>query len=298
MINVKEFNEKYEFLITGATYVGLPKPNSVLFIGKKLEALIHNLNQAYHCLVFIDKEMIVPEIYKEHNCIVISDNPPKDYALVANRIWQERQKKNQLREYTFTSQGYWIGDNVILESNVSIQPGCFIDHDVVLGTDTIVLSGARISNAKIGQGCLIKQNAVIGGMGFTMSTDEDNHRIRIPSLGKVSIGNSVEIGSFSTICCGTGNDTVIFDYVKIDDHVHIGHDITVNQNVEIAAGAILGGYSVIGENCFIGLNTTVKNRIKIAEGSYLGMGSVVTQDIGMNNSTVFGNPARVLRSPN
>jgi UDP-3-O-[3-hydroxymyristoyl] glucosamine N-acyltransferase len=292
MINAKEFDKKYDFFITGATYVESPKPNSVLFITKKLEVLIQNLRQAYHCLVFIDNDMAVPEIYKEHNCIVTSDNPPKDYALVANRIWQERQLKNQVREYSFTSQGYWIGDNVILGSGVTIQPGCFIDHDVELGPDTIVLSGARISNAKIGQDCIIKQNAVIGGMGFIMAKDEYNHISRIPSLGRVILGNQVEIGSFTTVCCGTGNDTILFDRVKLDDHVHIGHDVIVNNDTEITAGVIVGGYCKIGSSSFIGINAALRNRISLGKNITVGMGAVVTKSFG-DGVTVIGNPAKL-----
>lgn len=203
---------------------------------------------------------------------------------------------NKKRTHALAKEGYWYGENVQIGKDVIIQPGSFIDHDVSIGDGSTILSGARISNATLGSNCIIKQNAVIGGYGFTITNDEFGNRMRIPSLGKVLIGDTVEIGSFSTVCCGSGNDTVIGNYVKIDDHVHIGHDIRIGSNVEITAGSIIGGYCLIKENCFIGLNATTKNRIVIGENTVIGMGSVVTQNVD-DNMTVFGNPARILRAP-
>lgn len=295
-MNVKQFNPKYDFEILGATYIESPKSNCILFVGKKIASHIVHLEQAYQCLVFVEEGVEIPDHFGKDNCIKFSPNPSRDYAMAARMIWEERQDSNKYRTHNLAKDGYWYGENVQIGKDVLIQPGAFIDHDVIIGDGTSILSGARISNSTLGSGCIIKQNAVVGGYGFTIANDDSGNRMRIPSLGKVCIGDSVEIGSFSTVCCGTGNDTILGNYVKIDDHVHIGHDIKIESNVEIAAGSIIGGYCLIKENCFIGLNATTKNRIVIGKNTVIGMGSVVTQNVD-DNLTVFGNPARIIRVP-
>jgi len=291
-MNVKQFNPAYDFEIFGATYIESPKPNSVLFVGKKIAAHIVHLEQAQQCLIFVEEGVEVPEHFGKANCIKFSPNPSRDYAMTARMIWEERQGSNKNRTYNLTKEGYWYGENVQIGKDVLIQPGAFIDHDVIIGDGTSILSGARISNATLGSGCIIKQNAVVGGYGFVMSRDEKNQIIRIPSLGGVVLGAEVEVGSFTTICCGTGNDTILEDRVKLDDHVHIGHDVHIAHDTEVTAGVIVGGYCRIGENSFIGINASLRNRISIGMNVFVGMGAVVTKSF-KDGVTIIGNPARI-----
>lgn len=291
MLNASQFCKKYDFPIIGATYIGNPQSNSVMFVGKKLELLLTNLAKINNCLVFVDNDIQISDESRNTHCIIASDNPSREYAKVADMIWKERQQSNGKRKYTLTPEGYWVGENVTFGNNITIQPGCLIDHDVVIGEDTMILSGARIANAKLGKQCIIKQNAVIGGFGFVMSKDDTGNTIRIPSLGKAILGDEVEIGSFTTVCCGTGNDTFLADRVKIDDHVHIGHDVKVGQDTELTAGVIVGGYCEIGEHCFIGINSSLRNRIVLDTNTFVGMGAVVTKSF-YGGVTVLGNPAK------
>jgi len=292
-MNVKQFNPKYDFEILGATYIESPKPNSVLFVGKKIASHIVHLEKAHQCLVFVEEGVDVPEHFQKDNCIKFSPNPSRDYAMTTKMIWEERQHVNIKRTYTLAMEGYWRGENVQIGKDVLIQPGAFIDHDVIIGDGTSILSGARISNTTLGSGCIIKQNAVVGGYGFVMSKDEENQIIRIPSLGDVVLGSEVEVGSFTTVCCGTGNDTILEERVKLDDHVHIGHDVHIAHDTEVTAGVIVGGYCRIGENCFIGINASLRNRISIGVNVFIGMGAVVTKSF-QDGVTIVGNPARIL----
>lgn len=291
-MNAKQFNPEYDFEIVGATYIESPQPNSVLFVGKKIASHIVHLEKAHQCLVFVEDGIDVPVQFQKDNCIKFSPNPSRDYAMTAKIIWEERQNICQRKIYTMAKAGYWLGENARIGKDVNIQPGAFIDHDVVIGDGATILSGARISNATLGSGCIIKQNAVVGGYGFVMSRDEMNQIVRIPSLGCVVLGSEVEVGSFTTVCCGTGNDTILEDRVKLDDHVHIGHDVHIAHDTEVTAGVIVGGYCRIGENCFIGINSSLRNRISIGANVFVGMGAVVTKSF-QDGITIIGNPARI-----
>ena len=111
-----------------------------------------------------------------------------------------------------------------------IEPGCFIGHNVKIGDNARILYGSVIKNAVVGDNFLCNEYALIGANGFNMAEDLDGNKIRIPSLGYVIIGNNVEIGAYNNISCGSGGDTIIEDWVKIDAHVHLGHDVHLKKN--------------------------------------------------------------------
>lgn len=296
-MNVHSLNSAYDFEILGASYIGKPRTQTVMFVSYKIQSQLVNLKDVSSCLVFVDDQVKVDSELRASHCFMVSDNPSREYAKVVSQLWEKRHSIERLRKYRLVDEGYYIGENTSIAPGVEIQPGCFIDHDVVIGSGSRILSGARISNAILGNDCIVKQNAVIGGYGFVMSKDEQGNNIRIPSMGSVVIGDDVEIGSFTTVCRGTGNDTRINKHVKIDDHVHIGHDVTIDDNCEITAGSIIGGYCFLGKNSFVGINSTLRNRIMIGEKAIIGMGSVVTKSFSAG-VTIIGNPAHIMEKKN
>ena len=162
---------------------------------------------------------------------------------------------------------------------------------MIIGKNARIHSGAKIRNSKIGDNFIAGENCTVGTFGFTMAIDECGNRTRIPTLGMVYVGDDVEIGALSNISCGSGGNTVIDDHVKIDSLVYIGHDVHLSSNVEIPAGAIIGGFDELGKNVYIGINATLRNRIKIGQNAVIGMGAVVTKSVD-DNTTVIGNPAK------
>ena len=120
-----------------------------------------------------------------------------------------------------------------------------------------------------------------------MAKDENGKWIRIPSLGKVVIGDNVELGMNVVVACGTAGDTIIEDYVKMDALVYVGHDAYIKNNTEISSGAIIGGYVNIGEDCAIGFNAGIRNRLMIGDNSIVGMGSAVVKSVN-SGETVIG----------
>ena len=271
------------------SFIGDPISGSVMYVGKKLENMLDNLAGVTGCLVFVEESMSIPPGLEQKHQFVSTINPMLSYMKYAKKIADEILEQERYMKYRLTDGGYYVGENVSIGINVLIEPGVILGHNISIGNNTTVLAGAVVKNATIGENCQIKEYALIGGQAFTMVTDEENKIQRIPCLGDIVIENCVEIGSFATICRGQNSSTRICAYTKIDDHVHVGHDVVIEEKVLIAAGSVLGGYDHIGEGVYIGLNASVKQMVTIEKGSFISMGARVTKDVSATDG-VYGFP--------
>ncbi len=286
--NVSQIIPDYDFTITGVSFIGAPKDGSVLFVTKKVKNFLKNLASRKECLVFIQEGIDIPEDYKTNNCFVVSEDPQLDYARFALKLNQIEKKKDRNRKYTLTPEGYYLGENVKIGENAVIEPNCRIGHDVVIGDNAFIGFGSNIENAEIGDNFVCQGRSAIGVDAFFMA--EGENKFRIPSFGKVYIGNYVDISSNVTIERGFNSHTVIKDNTKIDSNVCIGHDDIIGENVVITSGASIAGLVTIGKNAYVGMNATVKQRLSIGDDAMIGMGSVVISNV-KNGISVFGNPA-------
>ncbi len=290
-IDVSRYSDIHSFNIIGVSYIGNPQSNTAMFVTKKVWHLIEKLHNVSKCLVFAESGLAVSESLMNSHCFVFSDNPQIEYARFTELLFEEEEKDNSQLEYESRENGIYISKTATIGINSLIEPGVIIGHGVIIGDNVHICSGAVIKNAVIGNNTIINECATIGSNGFTMAVDEQGNKMRIYSLGKVIIGNNVEIGAHDNVSRGSGGDTVIDDYVKIDALVHIGHDVHLHRNVEITAGAVLGGFVEAFEGCYIGINSVIRNRITLGKNCFIGMGSTVTKTVE-DGVTVVGNPAR------
>ena len=186
--------------------------------------------------------IVSPEYYGKLLCsYVISDNPRLDFA----RVLQEFFAPKAIPGNAETAR---VGHNVSLGKDVIIGDYSVIGNDVLIGDGTEIRNHVVIGdNTVIGKDCLIKSNTVIGEEGFGFERDELGVPIRIPHLGRVVIGNNVEIGASTVIARGTLDDTVIENNVKIDDQVFIAHNVFVGKCSIIIAESEISGSAHIGE---------------------------------------------------
>lgn len=147
----------------------------------------------------------------------------------------------------------------------------------------------------IGKNSIICDTAKLGNEGFGFEPDEDGKMVFFPHFKGVRIGDDVRIGSYVCIDRGNLRDTEISDGVKIDNLVHVAHNVRIGKNTLVVAGSVICGSVEIGESCFIGANSTIREHIKIGNGVTIGMGSVVTKDVP-DGETWAGNPARKLEN--
>ena len=290
-ISTKLYSSEHDFLIIGASYIGAPRSNTAMFVSRKVGQLTEALKNVEECLVFAESGLDVSDDILDKHCFVFSENPQEAYAKFTNVFFTEEEKENIAIGYDALPNGVFTGKNAVIGENAIIEPGVIIGPGVVIGKNARIYAGAVIKNAIIGDNVIINEKAVIGANGFTMANDEDGNKIRIYSLGKVVIGNNVEIGAHDNISRGSGGNTVIEDSVKIDALIHIGHDAHLHKNVEITAGAVVGGFVDAQEGAYIGINAVVRNRISLGVNSFVGMGATVTKSVA-DGITVVGNPAK------
>jgi UDP-3-O-[3-hydroxymyristoyl] glucosamine N-acyltransferase len=290
-INVSRYSDKHSFGITGASYIGAPRSNTAMFVSKKVGQLISALSGVKQCLVFAEEGLEVPDSILANHCFVFSDNPQGAYAAFTEAFFDEEETNHNRIGYTVTDNGAYISKTAKIGDNAVIEPGVVIGPGVIIGERARIYSGAVIKNAVIGDHAIINEKAVIGANGFTMANDENGNKIRIYSLGRVIIGDNVEIGTHDNISRGSGGDTVIEDNVKIDALIHIGHDVHLHKNVEITAGAVVGGFVDAKESAYIGINSVIRNRVTLGAHCFIGMGATVTKSVP-EGITVVGNPAK------
>ena len=291
--NVKEIDSQYDFEITGLSYIGDPVDGTCLFIGAKIARMLENLQSHTDCLVFIDASISVPEEYREKNCFVFTENPQKEYGLFSLKMRQAEEEERAGWRYRTTPEGYTIGENVTIGEGARIESGCLIDHNVRIGRNAVIGFGSVIRNAEIGDEFRCGEYCVIGTESFNLG-EAEGYSYRIPSFGKVLIGDHVDLGARVIMERGFNSDTVIGNNTKIDSDVNIGHDAVLKESVKITCGACLAGRVVVSEGAYIGMNATIRQRIVIGKGATVGMGASVMMNV-RDGVTMIGNPAKRLK---
>lgn len=186
----------------------------------------------------------------------------------------------------------YVGKNVSIGKNVMIYPQTYIGANVVIDDNTIIYAGAKIyKDTQIGKRCIIHAGAVIGSDGFGFAPQADGSFKKIPQLGYVEIGNDVEIGANCTIDRATMDKTVIGNGVKIDNLVHIAHNVHIDENTVMAAQAGIAGSTHIGKNCMLGGQAGLVGHLTIADGVKIQAQSGVGKSVKVPNTAIQGSPA-------
>ena len=183
-----------------------------------------------------------------------------------------------------------IGDNVTLDAGVVIGAGVIIESDCHVGAQTIMEPRVTcMSNVQMGQRCLIHTGAVLGSDGFGFA-QEAGHWIKIPQVGRVLIGDDVEIGANTTIDRGTIDDTVIEDGVKLDNLIQVAHNVHIGEHTAIAGCTGIAGSATIGRHCAIGGGVGITGHIEITDHVTISGMSFVSQSIRKPGSYSSGVP--------
>jgi UDP-3-O-[3-hydroxymyristoyl] glucosamine N-acyltransferase len=193
-------------------------------------------------------------------------------------------------EETYIGAFTYIGENVTVGKNVRIYPQSFIGNHVSIGDHCIIYPGVKIyDNTKIGNHCIIHAGAVIASDGFGFAPEGEVYR-KIPQIGIVEIEDDVEIGANATIDRATMGKTVIRKGVKLDNLVHIAHNVEVGENTVMAAQVGIAGSTKIGKHCMFGGQVGVSGHIEVSDNVQLGAQAGVPNSV-KSEAVLLGTPA-------
>lgn len=172
-----------------------------------------------------------------------------------------------------------IGPHARIGDRAVIGAGCQLGEGVDIGPDGFLYPGVMIyPGCQIGAHVILHAGAVIGSDGFGFAQDKGQW-IKVPQIGRVIIGDDVEIGANTTVDRGALDDTVIGSGVKIDNLVQIAHNVRIGENTAIAACAGIAGSAVIGKGCRIGGAAMIVGHLQIADGITISPGTMVTKSL-------------------
>jgi UDP-3-O-[3-hydroxymyristoyl] glucosamine N-acyltransferase len=185
-----------------------------------------------------------------------------------------------------------IGKRCTIGNDVYVGENAVIGNRVHIGEHSEIHPNVRIyDDVRIGKNAIIHSGAVIGGDGFGFERNENGKLERFPHKGSVIIADSVEIGANTCIDRGTLDDTVIESGTKIDNLVHVAHNVRIGKNCGIVAHSMIGGGTRIGDHSWIAPCACVRDGLEIGNRVLIGMGAVVTRDV-TDNTIVYGVPAK------
>ena len=228
--------------------------------------------------------------YCRTNALVMK-NPYLGFARVAQMLDKTPDAAHAVAETASVDNEASIGRQVsigpnavicrgaVIGDNVQIGPGCFIGENAQIGSGSKLWANVTVyHDCQIGSDCLVQSGAVIGSDGFGYANDA-GHWIKIPQLGRVIIGDEVEIGANTCIDRGALDDTVIGAGVIIDNLCQIAHNVEVGAHTAIAGCTVVAGSTVIGKHCTIAGMVGINGHMQIADGVVITGFSMVTKSI-------------------
>jgi len=192
-----------------------------------------------------------------------------------------------------------LGERVRVGNETTIGPGSVIGDDVAVGNHCRLDANVTVyAGTNLGDRVVVQAGAVLGSEGFGYVRDAQSGRYeQFPQVGRLVIEDDVEIGANSTVDRGALDETRIRSGTKIDNLVHVGHNVQIGENVVIAAQTGLSGSAVVEDNVIIGGQVGIADHVRIEEGAILGAQSgIPTKKVIRGKGVVFwGTPARPIR---
>lgn len=286
-------NKERNKLINSIKSLSQAGENDLSFLSNKKYLSDLKKTKAGVCIIPAD----LLEFEGAHPIFLKSKNPYFAYAKALDMFYHEPkqhvviEKSAHIHSTATIGNNTYIGHNVVISDNVFIGDHSFIASGTYIGQNVKIGNGARIdsnvsiSHSIIGDNVVILPGARIGQDGFGFATDKGIHK-KIYHIGRVIIGNDVEIGANSCIDRGSMNDTIIEDYCRIDNLVQIGHNAHIKKGAILVAQVGIAGSSVIGSYCALGGQVGVAGHINITDQVQIaGQGGVI-QDI--TSSGIYG----------
>lgn len=270
--------------VTNAKTITSADDNSIVWLKPNLKNSKELLQNTKAKIVICDKNT---EEKNHGKCIVKVENP----KLIFTRILK----------HFFVIQPEWgIHSSAIIHKDAVIEKQVYIGPQSVIGAATIgknsIIHGNCFiyDNVTIGSNVVIHAGTVIGADGFGYARNDSGQLELFPHIGGVIIEDNVEIGSNTSIDRGSLENTIIKTGAKIDNLVHIAHNVIVGKHSAVIANAMIGGSVKISDYAWIAPSAAVMNQLQIGKGTTIGLGAVLTKNVP-DNEVWTGSPARPLK---
>lgn len=222
---------------------------------------------------------------------LVVDDPHVSYARLANLLYPAQSpdfgvhpaavidKSVHIPDSVSIGPHCYIGPSVKLGENVSLGPGCVLESGVEIGEQSYLHANVTVRHdCVIGKQAVIHPGVIIGSDGFGQAND-NGIWVKIPQIGKVIIGDDVEIGANTTIDRGAIDDTIIGENVKLDNLIQVAHNVRIGAHTVIASSTAIAGSVQIGRHCMIAGAVAIAGHIEIADNVTITGMSLVTHTI-------------------
>lgn len=290
-----------DLMITGVNQIDKACDGDLTFMGQKKYHQFLATTAATCILVPSD----ISEHPKEEQAYILVIDPYRAYIALMNEIKEQSTLRVGYRHPSshidlsasiaptaYVSAGCFIGPNCHVGERVKLHPNVVLVENVRIGDNTEIMPNVTVyPSTTIGQSCLIHAGAVIGSDGFGYVANSDGSYEKIPHVGRTIIGNNVEIGANTTIDRGALSETTIGNGVKIDNLVHIAHNVEIGDNTAIAAQAGISGSTIIGQRVRIAGQVGLAGHLSLADDVTMlaqsGVGKSITKA-----GAYLGSPAK------
>lgn len=238
-----------------------------------------------------------------NNTLVLVENPRLAFSKLLELFHPRQSVEQGIHSTAVVDESAKIGENtavmayVVIGKNVNIGAGSviypyvFIGDNVTIGVNAAIYPGAVImENTVMGDNAVIRAHAVIGGEGFGFATKDGKHT-RIPQIGNVTIGDDVEIGACTTIDNGTLGSTKVGRGTKIDNLVHLGHNVEIGEDCFVIAQTGIAGSTKVGNHVTFAGQTGCTGHITIGDNVTFAGKSGIVGNVASNTINA-GFPAR------
>jgi UDP-3-O-[3-hydroxymyristoyl] glucosamine N-acyltransferase len=239
---------------------------------------------------------------------LVHTNPYLAFARIVGRLQPPPADPPGVHPGAVVAEGVVLGVGVSIAPGVVLETGAVLGDGVVVGAGSVVGAGCVIGahsrlapnvtlypGCRIGERAIVHAGAVIGSDGFGFASDAGAW-VKVPQIGRVVIGDDVEIGANTTIDRGSLDDTVIEDGVKIDNLVQIAHNVRIGAHTAIAGCCGIAGSARIGRHCTLAGGVGVAGHLQIADHAVITAYSWVTSDIRRAGVYSSGTPLSANRS--
>lgn len=247
---------------------------------------------------------------KSPTACLVNANPYACYARIASYLHPPPSFEPGIHPQAFVadtatvSASAHIAANASVTGNAFVGEGCYVGEGAVigpdcrLGRDTRVLANATlVRNAVVGERCIIHPGAIIGSDGFGNAMTPQGW-VKVPQLGGVRIGNDVEVGANTTIDLGALGDTVVGDGVRLDNLVHLAHNVELGEHTALAAQSGIAGSTIVGKRCMMGGQAGIVGHVTICDDVIINGKTMITKGISEPGVYASGFPSAPVKQWN